>query len=160
LTVTGGLSFFGGPGNNYSTHAIAEMVRRLREAPGTSGLVLANGGPLTNQAVGIYSTRRSTGAWLFDEGEPIQARLDAMPKAVLNPSPQGRARIEALTVLWDKQAPQHGFLLGRMADGDRFVAKLDADATQLAAFASVDASGLAGTVAREGDINRFHPDAG
>ena len=29
LTVTGGLPFFGGPGNNYSMHAIAEMVVRL-----------------------------------------------------------------------------------------------------------------------------------
>ena len=39
LTVTGGLPFFGGPGNNYSMHAIAEIVRRVRTAPGSLGLV-------------------------------------------------------------------------------------------------------------------------
>ena len=29
LTVTGGLPYFGGPGNNYTTHAIAEVSERL-----------------------------------------------------------------------------------------------------------------------------------
>src|SRR6202007_751959 len=29
LTVTGGLPYFGGPGNNYVTHSISEMMRRL-----------------------------------------------------------------------------------------------------------------------------------
>ncbi|MEM7730680.1 MAG: hypothetical protein AAF311_15670, partial [Pseudomonadota bacterium] len=53
LTVTGGLPFFGGPGNNYSLHAIAEMHQRLR---GTEkvGAVYANGGMMTKHAVGRY----------------------------------------------------------------------------------------------------------
>jgi acetyl-CoA C-acetyltransferase len=54
--VTGGLPFFGGPGNNYVTHAIAEIVNRVRAAPGSYGLVTANGGPLTKQSAGLYST--------------------------------------------------------------------------------------------------------
>ncbi|MEJ0064125.1 MAG: hypothetical protein WDM85_00845 [Caulobacteraceae bacterium] len=33
LTVTGGLPFFGGAGNNYSMHAIASMARWLRRIP-------------------------------------------------------------------------------------------------------------------------------
>ncbi|HEY8172691.1 MAG TPA: acetyl-CoA acetyltransferase, partial [Dehalococcoidia bacterium] len=37
LTVTGGLPYFGGPGNNYVTHSIAAMVEKLRAAPGTTG---------------------------------------------------------------------------------------------------------------------------
>ncbi len=37
LTVTGGLPFFGGAGNNYSMHAIAEMVHRVRSRPDPSG---------------------------------------------------------------------------------------------------------------------------
>src|SRR5438105_3874140 len=56
LTVTGGLSFAGGPGNNYSTHAIATMVERLRDDPGAMGLVTALGWYLTKHAVGLYST--------------------------------------------------------------------------------------------------------
>src|SRR3546814_4454368 len=46
-TVTGGLPFFGGAGNNYSMHAIATMAERLRASPGDYGLVLANGGFLS-----------------------------------------------------------------------------------------------------------------
>ena len=34
LTLTGGLTFGGGPGNNYTAHGIASAVQALREAPG------------------------------------------------------------------------------------------------------------------------------
>ncbi|MFX6031732.1 hypothetical protein ABTE99_19350, partial [Acinetobacter baumannii] len=64
LSVTGGLPFFGGPGNNYVTHAIAEMVDKLRAAPGSYGLVTANGGLLTKHAAGLYSTRRPEHEWI------------------------------------------------------------------------------------------------
>ena len=30
LTITGGLPYFGGPGNNYVTHSIAEMMNILQ----------------------------------------------------------------------------------------------------------------------------------
>jgi len=56
LTLTGGLPFFGGPGNNYSTHGIAEMVHWLRAQPEPSyGVVGANGGYLSKHAVGVYA---------------------------------------------------------------------------------------------------------
>lgn len=38
LTVTGGPPFFGGAGNNYSMHAIAETVALLRATPGAYGM--------------------------------------------------------------------------------------------------------------------------
>ncbi|MEL6324571.1 MAG: acetyl-CoA acetyltransferase, partial [Pseudomonadota bacterium] len=60
LTVTGGLPFFGGPGNNYSLHAIASMVEAVRTTPGEKGLVLANGGWMAKEAAAIYSTERPT----------------------------------------------------------------------------------------------------
>lgn len=55
-TLTGGLPFFGGAGNNYSTHAIAEAVARCRAAPGAKVLVGANGGIMSKYAAGVYST--------------------------------------------------------------------------------------------------------
>lgn len=55
-TLTGGLPFFGGPGNNYSSHAIAEAVIRCRAAPGSYALIGANGGTMSKYAAGIYST--------------------------------------------------------------------------------------------------------
>ena len=55
LTLTGGLAFFGGPGNNYSLHGIAQLVADLRNAQSSYGLVHANGGFMSKHAVGIYS---------------------------------------------------------------------------------------------------------
>jgi acetyl-CoA C-acetyltransferase len=44
LSVTGGLTFAGGPGNNYSGHAIATLARRLRETPTRSVWPLPSAG--------------------------------------------------------------------------------------------------------------------
>ncbi|MBU3750474.1 MAG: hypothetical protein FGM52_08475, partial [Mycobacterium sp.] len=44
LTVTGGLTFAGGPWNNYVMHSIATIAERLRDNPGSVGLITANGG--------------------------------------------------------------------------------------------------------------------
>ncbi len=56
LTVTGGLPYFGGPGNNYTTHSIAAMVELLREHAGSSGLVTGVGMHMTNHSFAIYSS--------------------------------------------------------------------------------------------------------
>ncbi len=55
-TLTGGLPFFGGAGNNYSAHGIAEAVARCRAAPGRRALVGANGGIMSKYAAAVYST--------------------------------------------------------------------------------------------------------
>ncbi|MGI9293523.1 MAG: hypothetical protein ACR2PS_06025, partial [Pseudomonadales bacterium] len=63
VTVTGGLPYFGGPGNNYSLHAIAEMVATLRGDGNSHGLVTANGLYLTKHAMGLYSTEPGERPW-------------------------------------------------------------------------------------------------
>ncbi|WP_326542628.1 acetyl-CoA acetyltransferase [Pseudorhodoferax sp.] len=158
LTVTGGLSFFGGAGNNYSSHAIAEMVSRLRRQPQAFGLVLANGGLLTKESIGVYSAERSDGAWLFEAGAPIQACIDAEPAVALNHRPSGSAVVETFCVLWHKQQPQHGCVFGRLPDGARFLAKLAASPEELRAIGERDAIGLSGTVQAENGVNWFRLD--
>src|SRR5262249_52273995 len=56
LTLTGGLPYFGGPGNSYSLHGIAETVIQMRDRRGQFGFVGANGGIMSKYSVGIYST--------------------------------------------------------------------------------------------------------
>ncbi|MFM5916821.1 MAG: acetyl-CoA acetyltransferase, partial [Novosphingobium sp.] len=56
-TLTGGLPFFGGAGNNYSAHGIAEAVARCRADPGNFALVGANGGAMSKYAAAVYSTQ-------------------------------------------------------------------------------------------------------
>lgn len=57
LTLTGGLPYFGGAGNNYSMHGIAEAADRLRATPGGYALVSANGGVLSKTSVGSETGR-------------------------------------------------------------------------------------------------------
>ncbi len=56
FTLTGGLPFFGGAGNNYAAHAIAEAVGRCRAAPGSRAFVGVNGGIMSKYAAAVYST--------------------------------------------------------------------------------------------------------
>lgn len=56
LTLLGGLTSFGGAGNNYSMHAMTEMTRQLRAGKGKKGLVLCNGGVLSYQYVVVLGT--------------------------------------------------------------------------------------------------------
>src|SRR5690606_18969108 len=83
LTVTGGLPYFGGPGNNYVTHSISEMMRRLRANPGKFGMVTANGNYVTKHSFGIYSTEPVQGTWQRENPATLQAELDRQPKAPL-----------------------------------------------------------------------------
>lgn len=121
LTVTGGLPFFGGAGNNYSMHAIAEMVGRLRERPGAFGLVAANGGMLSKYSVGVYST--AAAPFVERSSKPLQAEIDAWDKPALSETPNGLARIETYTIDFGKPDALKAMIVGRLAStNERFVA--------------------------------------
>ncbi|MBM3805513.1 MAG: acetyl-CoA acetyltransferase [Actinobacteria bacterium] len=107
LTITGGLSFAGGPWNNYVMHAIATMVTKLRRADDKPehGFIWANGGYATKHSFGIYSNSPSRNA--YRHASP-QAEVDALPKRELATAAEaatslvGRATIEAYTVMHDR----------------------------------------------------------
>ena len=119
LTMTGGLPFFGGAGNNYSMHAIASMVRKLRRAPGARGLVGANGGFLTKYAVGVYSTEAAD--WRGFDSAPLQREVDGWAAPELAPEHTGEATIETYTIDYAGKEPR-GVVIGRMPTGARFAA--------------------------------------
>ena len=126
LTVTGGLPYFGGPGNNYAMHAIAETVRRARRTPGTYGLVGANGGILSAYSAGVYTTEPAD--WAPDESAKLQAEVDAGPAVARAERAAGAATIETYTVRHDRDGTRAGIVIGRLtAGGDRFVATADPD---------------------------------
>ncbi len=56
LSATGGLTFFGGPGSNYSTHGLGSLVEKLRADPGSLGLLTGLGMFFTSHTIGLYST--------------------------------------------------------------------------------------------------------
>ncbi len=120
MTETGGLSFFGGPGNNYSMHGIAAVVRKLRADPLVYGLVGANGGVMSKHAVGIYSCQAG---FNICNSQTIQQRLDAVPDVKVNHSPSGRATIESYTIHYDRGQPSFAIVVGALNQtGERFIA--------------------------------------
>ena len=124
LTVTGGLPFFGGAGNNYSMHAIAETVQRARADPGSYGFVGANGGIMGKYSAGIYST--APAPWQPDAGSRAQAEIDGRPAPPAARHPDGRATIETYTVRHGRNGGRTGIVVGRLEAGDgRFVARAD-----------------------------------
>ena len=159
LTITGGLPYFGGPGNNYVTHSISQMMRRLRADPGSFGLVTANGNYVTKHSFGVYSTAPVAGAWRRESPGVLQAELDALPKAPFTEQPAGRARIETYTVMHGKSVPEFAVVLGRLeATGERFLANTPADAATLIDLRDRDSLGREGTVHHRDRHNTFVPD--
>ena len=158
LTVTGGLPFFGGPGNNYSMHAIATMVSLLRARPGSFGLVTANGGLLSKHATGIYSTTPYSGNWKRANSKADQAAVDNLAGPDFTERPKGQATVETYTVCYRRGVPERGIVVGRLcADGRRFVANTPADETSLARLAAEEQIGRAGTVESTPQGNVFVP---
>lgn len=151
LTVTGGLPYFGGPGNNYALHAIAEMTARLRVRPGAYGLVTANGWFLTKQSVGVYSTKPVAGKWTRQSPSVLQARIDVLPHPEIVERPEGRAKIETYTVIHGREGVRMGIVIGRDAGNRRFVAQTPDDRAMLQALESREGVGRIGTVGRHPD---------
>lgn len=121
LTLTGGLPFFGGPGNDYSMHAIAEVVRRTRQEPGSYGFVGANGGLLSKFSAGVYTTTPTP--WREDRSAQLQRELDAGPGVPVAEKPHGAGTIETWTVTYSRAGARSGVVVGRLRDGRRFVAR-------------------------------------
>ncbi|MFT3899308.1 MAG: acetyl-CoA acetyltransferase [Gordonia sp. (in: high G+C Gram-positive bacteria)] len=132
LTLTGGLPYFGGAGNNYSMHGIAEAVERARQEPGSLGLVAANGGIISKYAVGVYSTTPRP----WPAGVDPQPELDAAPRVEGVDEYTGEGVIETFTVTPFGAAAGGvlGILVCRTDDGRRFFAHADPADEKLAAL--------------------------
>lgn len=123
LTVTGGMSFAGGPWNNYVTHAVATMIQVLRDHPGDLGLVSANGGLASKEAFGVYGTTPPTHG--FRSAHP-QEEVDAVPGRALVTDHDGPVTVETYTVMHDRDgAPVQAIASTLTPDGARAWATSD-----------------------------------
>ena len=156
LTLTGGLPFFGGPGNNYSMHAIATAIPLLRDDPQQYALITANGGRLSKHATGIYSATPLRGEWQRESNAKIQAQINAMASPEFIEAPSGVAKIETYTVCFDKTNPVSGIVIGRLLETDqRFIANTTSDESTLRKMMQDDFLASNGTVVSSGGLNTF-----
>lgn len=124
-TVTGGLTFFGGPLNNYMSHAIAAMVRTLREHPGDLGLVYGQGGYVTKHHALVLSTTPPNAPLGTDYSVQAQADEARTPVPALLETYEGPATIEAYTVTYAADCePLQGVVIARTDSGARIMARV------------------------------------
>jgi len=161
LTVTGGLPFHGGAGNNYVMNSIAATVEKLRTDRGSYGLVTANGGYFSKHAAGIYSTVPVEPDWHREAPASYQKELDDAPDTPFTESPEGEASIETYTITYGRdRQPHQGIMIGRLGEfndpgATRFVAVLSGDREQLLGMTRKDMIGAKGIVSCEGELNTF-----
>ena len=152
-SVTGGLSFFGGPLNNYMSHAACAMVREVR-AGVKLGLVYGQGEFVTKHHAVILGAepqvRDNRPDAILDLG--AQATADPMlgPPVAINETPDADATLETFTVLFDPAGrPDYGAVIARLDSGERTLARVPAGhATELSLLMSAGKSpvGLRGHV--------------
>ena len=124
LSVTGGLPYHGGPASSYTTHAIAEMVVRLRGQHRAFGLVSGVGMHMTKHVWAVYGSE--PGALRPPDYHAVQQEIDRhrsldVLEHVSAPTP---AHIAAATVSYGRAgAPASALIIADVADGTRAYAR-------------------------------------
>ncbi|WP_244931152.1 crotonase/enoyl-CoA hydratase family protein [Nocardioides sp. W7] len=151
LSITGGLTFGGGPGNNYGSHAIATMVPRLRAEPAQVGLSTSLGWYATKHAIGIYSATPPTRAYAhltpaFERPAPRPVRTEL----------DGSGVVEALTRPFERDGTAEAAILSVIdEEGERVLLRVE-DAETLELLATTDV--LRARVTSEDGRLRFDTD--
>ena len=104
-TVTGGLTFFGGPGNDYVTHSIATMIARLRSDPGSVGLVTALGWYASTHSWATYSTSPPSGGVEYVD---VQEVVDEVPLRIADEAYVGAGVVESYSVHYGRDGDPTG----------------------------------------------------
>jgi acetyl-CoA C-acetyltransferase len=124
-TVTGGMTFAGGPFNNYVLQAMAALVPRLRERPDDRALITTVSGMLSKPGLAVWScTPPSTETCTGDLGAEGSAVTDIRPVAQPGAA-EGPARVVSATVTYgseDPLEPVRTAVLLDLADGCRTAA--------------------------------------
>jgi acetyl-CoA C-acetyltransferase len=146
LTMTGGLTFAGGPWNNYVSHSIATMAEKLTAAPDQMGLITANGGFLTKHSFGVYGTEPPV-EFRWEDAQPV---VDREPTRKGLVDWEGVGTVEAWTTPFDREGrPEKAFLAVRTPDGARALAVIT-DTASAQATVGQDVGGANVAVAADG----------
>jgi len=158
LTVAGGLPWFGGPGNNYGTHALAALMGALRRDRAALGLAHGLGWSCTKHALAVLGGAPPPHGWRRVDTRDIQAWVDAQPRPTVVVEASGPGTIETYTVVHGRDgAPERGVAVARLPGDRRTVAALPADRDVLEALERTEGVGRRGTIGRVDGRNVFDP---
>lgn len=151
ITVTGGLTFFGAPLNNYMGHAAVAMTQALRRRGSGVGLLYGQGGYVTKHHALTLSPSPAGQTLPEDTLAPVHAPTFAGP---IHDRYAGPATVESFTVLFDRDgAPRHGIVVARTPDGGRMIARAEPHSATIASLldTGVEPVGRTGIVASADD---------
>jgi acetyl-CoA C-acetyltransferase len=141
-TVTGGLTFAGGPGSNYVTHSLVTMAERLRKSPEEYGFLTGVGWYMTKHANALLSTRPPERP--YAHAEP-QAEVDALPRREIAEPAAPEEPVEAFTVVYARDGtPGQAIFSALRPDGSRALGS-SADAGFVQALLAGETAGQAQT---------------
>jgi acetyl-CoA C-acetyltransferase len=138
-TVTGGMTFAGGPLNNYVLQSTAAMARVLREDPGSRGLVTSVSGMITKQGFAVWSTAPPAAGFRFvdvtDEARAADERRSETGEH------SGPVTVVGHTVVHDREGPTRALVVAETDDGVRLIAD-STDPGVMARFSAEDRVGV------------------
>jgi acetyl-CoA C-acetyltransferase len=136
-TLTGGMSFAGGPFNHYVVQSTTMLGERLREAPNQLGLVTTVSGMLSKPGLAVWSAsppRRD--ALLADMAGQAVSATELQPVAAAAPDRDTTATVVSFTVTYDGEdglEPERTAIVADLPDGVRTAATCeDAETARLA----------------------------
>ncbi|MGI9577444.1 MAG: acetyl-CoA synthetase [Microthrixaceae bacterium] len=153
FSVTGGLPYCGGPASNYMTHAIATMVGRLRDQPGSLGMVSGVGMHMTKHVFAVYGGDPHTA------GDPrpadLQPELDtANTSRRITDNFDGDATLAAYSIVHGRDGDaKWGLGIVDLDDGTRAYARAE-DGALLAEWERRECVGDTITLRSDGAVNR------
>jgi acetyl-CoA C-acetyltransferase len=127
LTLTGGLGFFGGPGNNYNLHAIATLAEKIAGGERDTGLVTALGWFMHKHAAGVYGAFPQKGRFQAGDVEDSNSGPVGDEPVPVRSGVNGVGVIETYTVVYNRdRTHSYAVIYGRTPDGCRFIARAPA----------------------------------
>jgi acetyl-CoA C-acetyltransferase len=120
LTVSGGMTFGGGPLNHSALQAFVPLVRRLREEPDALGLITSVSGMITKPGASLWSAAPPKERFLgVDVTETAIARTAVRE---LLPDVLGRGTVAAHTVVYESGEPARAIAVLDV-EGSRTIAR-------------------------------------
>lgn len=117
LTVTGGMTWAGGPLNNYVIQAAVKLAQVLRADPGSTGLLTSISGMITKQGASMWSAQPPAQPFAnIDVTDAVAAELQPKPYRT---GDNEQASVVSYTVIWGREGPERAVVIGEFADGAR-----------------------------------------
>ena len=120
ISVTGGMTFGGGPLNNFVYQATVKMAQLLRQNPAETGLVTTVSGMLTKQGCALWSATPGAGDWACADVTERVRELSEVCELVADY--QGEGTVAGYTVLYQGLEPWRAVAVFDLPGGQRTVA--------------------------------------